>query len=368
MVAVLLLLLGFLPTIKGELLGKLCDGNSPGELYNEFYHYNLLVLSATLPNDTSSSQNLSAKGSVGVDQGTMYGLALCRGDANSSVCGDCISAAFEAIQQGCTNNTEMVVFYDLCLLSLSDQDLTDAGSYSEIVYGVINTMNTTEAKLPGWDHSNGFSISQIVQDLLLETSMPPAYVYPARRYVTAFMDATVNNPLLYSMAQCMPDLISNDCWNCLTNITEIAMASFAGQQRGGVFTVRCVLRYDTNVFYSGKPMLLIGPAAVSESTLPSIAMPKLKHTTLNEMATSNTEFGLIRRQTKALNVDPQKGPQDKAKMNVEADADETLLWQIEGRVSEFKVYDFSQVMEATSNFSERNKLGQGGFGPVYKIQ
>lgn len=67
-------------------------------------------------------------------------------------------------------------------------------------------------------------------------------------------------------------------------------------------------------------------------------------------------------------MDPQKGPQDKAKMNVEADADETLLWQIEGRVSEFKVYDFSQVMEATSNFSERNKLGQGGFGPVYKVR
>jgi len=30
------------------------------------------------------------------------------------------------------------------------------------------------------------------------------------------------------------------------------------------------------------------------------------------------------------------------------------------------IYDFSQVLEATDNFSEENKLGQGGFGPVYK--
>ncbi|XP_062183080.1 G-type lectin S-receptor-like serine/threonine-protein kinase At1g11330 isoform X2 [Phragmites australis] len=59
-----------------------------------------------------------------------------------------------------------------------------------------------------------------------------------------------------------------------------------------------------------------------------------------------------------------KGSQDKAKMNVqEAGA---LVWELEGRSSEFTFYDFSQVLESTNNFSEENKLGQGGFGPVYK--
>ncbi|XP_066162483.1 G-type lectin S-receptor-like serine/threonine-protein kinase At4g03230 isoform X2 [Oryza sativa Japonica Group] len=46
--------------------------------------------------------------------------------------------------------------------------------------------------------------------------------------------------------------------------------------------------------------------------------------------------------------------------------DEALIWGLEGRSSEFTVYDFSHVLEATGNFSEENKLGQGGFGPVYK--
>ncbi|KAF8646692.1 hypothetical protein HU200_065693 [Digitaria exilis] len=34
--------------------------------------------------------------------------------------------------------------------------------------------------------------------------------------------------------------------------------------------------------------------------------------------------------------------------------------------SEFKYFDYLQVSKATNNFSVENKLGQGGFGPVYK--
>jgi hypothetical protein len=55
-------------------------------------------------------------------------------------------------------------------------------------------------------------------------------------------------------------------------------------------------------------------------------------------------------------------------MEQTTDMDEVMrLWKIEDAGSEFSLYDFSQLADATDNFSANNILGEGGFGPVYKV-
>ena len=35
--------------------------------------------------------------------------------------------------------------------------------------------------------------------------------------------------------------------------------------------------------------------------------------------------------------------------------------------SRFSLFSYSKIREATDNFSNQNKLGEGGFGPVYQV-
>lgn len=37
------------------------------------------------------------------------------------------------------------------------------------------------------------------------------------------------------------------------------------------------------------------------------------------------------------------------------------------KLQELPIFSFEELASATNNFHQSNKLGQGGFGPVYKV-
>ena len=43
-------------------------------------------------------------------------------------------------------------------------------------------------------------------------------------------------------------------------------------------------------------------------------------------------------------------------------------WRAEKKEVDLPMFSFASVSAATNNFSVENKLGQGGFGPVYMVR
>lgn len=60
-------------------------------------------------------------GSLGLNQSQAYGLALCRGDLNTTDCKACVDTAIKRIQTIC-QFTEAIIWYDYCQLKYSDLD------------------------------------------------------------------------------------------------------------------------------------------------------------------------------------------------------------------------------------------------------
>lgn len=62
-------------------------------------------------------------------------------------------------------------------------------------------------------------------------------------------------------------------------------------------------------------------------------------------------------------------PADKCQISSEMSTDN--LWEeqeLPKDSSELPLLDFAKLATATDNFSEINKIGAGGFGPVYKVR
>ncbi|XP_062197821.1 cysteine-rich receptor-like protein kinase 10 isoform X2 [Phragmites australis] len=345
MILIVLLTLGFAPMVAGQPWQ--IYGTTGNYTANSTYQSNIESLQDIL--DPGGSISLFDKGSRGDVPDEVYTLVFCRSDVNDSACRACVADAFKGARQLCGLSRDATVFYDMCLLSYSNEDIlgTDLNNRfnasenaSAVVAGPLILMNiTTEPMFPGWDTHDRVQaaiideVKQLLNETIQQMFTSTRQYYAATRKVTDHGNVTF--PALYSMAQCTPDLVEDLCYACLKNFIGLATANFAGRQGGRILGLRCNLRYDTYQFYGGEPTSTTSGSlnSVVPSPAPPIVVPTQKY-------------------------------KSKAKMNVHEG--EELIWGLEGRSSEFMIYDFSQVLEATGNFSEENKLGQGGFGPVYK--
>ncbi|OIT35706.1 cysteine-rich receptor-like protein kinase 10 [Nicotiana attenuata] len=136
----------------------------------------------------------------------------------------------------------------------------------------------------------------------------------------ATKEANFSSPeKLYTLAQCTPDLSDSSCDRCLS--TAIGNLPRHGSRGGRVLLPSCNVRYELYSFYNVTAVALPPPPPVRLSPPPPSSQP---------------------------------GP-------TTSDQDENEI-----STAESLQYQFTTIQAATTNFSADNKIGEGGFGVVYK--
>ncbi|XP_058197633.1 cysteine-rich receptor-like protein kinase 10 isoform X2 [Rhododendron vialii] len=309
---------------------------------NSTYHTNLNTLFSALSSNNASNgfYNFTA-GSSPPD--VVYGLSLCRGDVTAAGCRDCVAYASGDVVKRCPRSKEVTVWYEHCLLRYSNKFIFNYPDTREWFILENTPLNVTDG--------NHFDevLGQVMGDIANRASKTDD---SGKKFATAQANYSPLQPV-YGLAQCTPDLSDVDCYNCLRN----AISKLPEAKHGGRVLFRsCYVRYEMYSFYNDSfgaappPPSPVLPPSTTTPTSPGngriIAIVVSIGVTI---ILSIAAFCFItRRAKKTYNLLRED--------NVGEDISSVQSLQ----------YDLGTIQAATNNFSEDHKIGEGGFGPVYK--
>ncbi|CAG7881606.1 unnamed protein product [Brassica rapa] len=360
----LFLILCLALAVSFDYVSAVVCGDSMFFTPNGTYDTNRRLVLATLASNVIS-QDGYYNVSVGEGPGMIYALGMCIPGTEPQTCSDCIQASSKYLLQDCQNQTDS---YDwsppFCYVRYSNSsfynEITLKPQYAEYYTGDI----------PG----NVTEFNRLWEDLMrrmitaTSSSTPGS---PARRHYTVDMIPFTGFVNIYALMQCIPWISSEDCQKCLLENVRRQQNCCSKYKGGSVRRPVCYSLTDTSPFFGAFDNITLSPPPQGPLPQAPRTSPPLGDLTKKDGKTISTRtivaivvpvaiivlllalgFTFYRRRK---SYKPMKLQTNDI---FAADDDMTNTHQLQ--------YDLNTIEAATDNFSDENKLGEGGFGVVYK--
>ncbi|ESW15156.1 hypothetical protein PHAVU_007G049100 [Phaseolus vulgaris] len=350
----LILFLSF-PFLKFISLGSaqkiLCDDGHGNYTANSTYSTNLNTLLSTLSSNTQIEYGFY-NFSYGQNTDTVYAIGLCRGDQQPEECRSCLNNSRVDLTERCPNQKKAIMWSDQCMLRYSNYTIFHQMETSPRYY-MWNTANATDAT----------QFNEVLGNLMKSLKDTAASGDSRRKYATAENATGLNFQTIYGLVQCTPDLSQQECTQCLDGVISEIPTCCNGKVGGRVLRPSCNIRFETYSFYGATTTLDPDPEAPPPSTNTTSSQESDNTTIIVIAVVVPTVVVVLFLICLFLYLRRLKARKNLPVKEEEEDADED---EGEIKIVESLQFNFDTIRVATADFSDSNKLGQGGFGAVYR--
>ncbi|CAL5205962.1 unnamed protein product [Lathyrus oleraceus] len=325
-----------------------CDQSNNRANYttNSTYHKNLNTLLTTLTSNTDINYGFY-NFSFGESSDRVYSTGLCRGDLLPNDCRSCLNGSRENLTRSCPNQREAIFWSkdERCMLRYSDQ----------LIFGIMEDVPNFSSN--NLDDSVDVNLSNEVVMSLLNNLTSKAVKGDSRIKYAAGSLPGPSVEVIYGLVQCTPDLSEKDCNSCLVENLQQIPDCCKGKIGGRVVRPSCNMRFETSyLFYETRA----SPPPQRRSP-PTNTTGKSKRSTIVGIGVA-IPIGVVVLVFIffCICLKIRKSKKKFEDIQEEEDQDGKI------EVLEPLQLNFNTICNATNDFFDSNKLGEGGFGIVYK--